>query len=205
MYSEWRAALGQTACTRAKALWRAAREAEGLFFSARTRADRLYQWRRRLRGEPPLPSRVEAVLVVCQGNLCRSPFAAALLARRLPGVEVRSAGLRAAEGHPVDAAAVRVAARWGVSLERHRTRPVRQEDMESADLVLVMQGRHAAEVARRWPRSRPRLRLLGDYLSSPPYTIPDPWGRDEALFEAVFARVSAAVDRVAGLLHEPSR
>jgi protein-tyrosine phosphatase len=165
--------------------------------SAPARHDARHELRRRLRGEPPLPEGpLRHLLVLCHGNICRSPFAAALLAARLPALEVRSAGLRAGTGNPADPTAVRCAARLGVSLSRHRSASVSDEALAWADLILVMQGSHVAELARGWPQLCPRVRLLGDFLSAPPHLLSDPWGHPEEVFDAVFARVAGAVENL---------
>ena len=58
------------------------------------RRDAFYEWRRRLTGEPALPAGpIRTVLLICQGNICRSPFAERCLARYAPDLEVKSAGL----------------------------------------------------------------------------------------------------------------
>ena len=63
-----------------------------------------------------------------------------------------------------------------------------------------MTGHQAAALLRRWPEARSRLRVLGDFLASPPYAIEDPWGRDDEVFRACFARVESAIARLAELL-----
>jgi protein-tyrosine phosphatase len=169
-----------------------------LALSAPARADALDELRRRFRGEPRLPEgRLDRVLVLCHGNICRSPFAAALLATRVPNREVRSAGLQAGEGNPADPTAVSCARRLGVSLAAHRSLRVGADLLAWADLILVMQGSHAAEIRRDWPRFASRVRLLGDYLPNPPHLLPDPWGEPEPVFERVFARIVLAADNLA--------
>lgn len=165
---------------------------------ASVRHDALHELRRRLRGEPPLPEgAVRRVLVVCHGNVCRSPFGEVLLAVLRPELDVRSAGLHAADGSPADPSAMRCAERMGVSLAEHRSRKVDAELLSWADLVLVMQGAHVAEIARAWPDSRARVRLLGDFLPHAPFGLPDPWGEDDAVFDSVFTRVRMAVEALA--------
>jgi protein-tyrosine phosphatase len=171
---------------------------------AHVRHDALAEWRRRLAGEPALPPKIDRVLVLCHGNVCRSPFAAALLARRLPQLEVRSAGLAARGGDAADALAARVARRFGVELDAHRTSALDEASAGWADLLLAMQGRHASELERRFRGSGPRVRLLGDFLESPPHAIEHPWGRDEAAFEAVFERIERAVERLASRIEAAS-
>lgn len=174
-----------------------ARALARVLVSSQAREDAWYEWRRRLAGEPGLPGSVQRVFVVCHGNLCRSPFVVARLAQRLPALEVRSAGLAASGDDPAPEAAVRAASRRNIDLASHRTRRVSDQDVADADLILGMQGRHAAELVRRWPDCEARVRLLGDFLPEPPFAIADPWGRDDAFFDTVFARVEAAVARLA--------
>jgi protein-tyrosine-phosphatase len=165
---------------------------------AEVRQDARHELRRRLRGEPALPhGPIRRVLVLCHGNICRSPFAEVLLAARLPDCEVRSGGLHAGDANPADPSAIACAERMGVSLAAHRSTPVGPELLGWADLVLVMQGSHVAEIERRWPRFAGRVRLLGDYLSEPPHVLPDPYGHDAPVFDRVFARLRSAVEVLA--------
>lgn len=174
------------------------RRAGRLALSASARQDARHELRRRVRGEPALPpGDLRRVLVVCHGNICRSPFAAVLLAQSALDLDVRSAGLHAAKGDRAYPAAAAGAARLGVSLDMHRSTPVSAEGLADRDLILVMQGAHTAEIARRWRDALPRVRLLGDFLPEPPHLLPDPWGQSDAVFDAVFARVKSAVDHLA--------
>lgn len=164
------------------------------------REDLVWEWRRRRGGEPSLPEGpVHRVLVLCHGNLCRSPFAAALLAAD-PQIEVRSAGVGAADGHLADATAARVAARFGIDLHEHRTRRVRAEDADWAHLLIGMEGRHAASLLREFPAAGARVRLLGDFLPESPHRILDPWGQSDAVFDETFARIVSATARLRALI-----
>src|SRR6266404_712562 len=101
--------------------------------SPAARQDARHELRRRLRGEPGLPEgRLNRVLVLCHGNICRSPFAEALLAARVPALEVRSAGLHAGDGNPADPSAIACAERMGVSLAAHRSARVDAERLDDA-------------------------------------------------------------------------
>lgn len=174
------------------------RSAGRLVLSPQARADALHEWRRRRSGEPGLePGSVQRVLVICHGNICRSPFAARLLASRAPRLEVRSAGLEAIEGRPVEAAALRIAPAFGVDLAGHAAHRVAASDVDWSDLILGMEGHHRAAVRRAWPAGARKTHLLGDFLEAPPYRIDDPWGRSDDAFRATFERIERAVERLA--------
>jgi protein-tyrosine phosphatase len=169
-----------------------------LALSATARQDARHEFLRRLRGEPSLPDgSLQHLLVLCHGNICRSPFAAALLAARLPMLDVRSAGLEADDGNPADPVALKCAERHGVSMAGHRSMRVSADLLAWSHLILVMQGSHVATIERRWPQVRNRVRLLGDFLAAPPYLLLDPWGQREDVFDEVFGRLSSAVESLA--------
>jgi protein-tyrosine phosphatase len=177
-------------------LKRWARSAGRLVLSPEARADALHEWRRRRRGEPALAPGIGRVVVICHGNICRSPFAAKLLAARAPRLEVRSAGLAAVEGRPAEPAARRLAASFGVDLERHAAHRLEGRDVEWADLILGMEGHHRAAVRSAWPGAARRTHLLGDFLSEAPHRIDDPWGCEDDVFRATFERIDRAVARL---------
>jgi protein-tyrosine phosphatase len=81
------------------------------------------------------------IVVLCTANLCRSPMAAALLARRLAvlgvTVPVRSAGM-IGTGDPPNPKVVSVMARYGIEIAPHRSRVARAADLVDASLVLAM-------------------------------------------------------------------
>jgi len=157
----------------------------------------LHDWRRRRAGEPALPSHVQSVAFVCKGNICRSPFGAALLARACPALRVTSYGLDAADDCPAEPAAQSLARAYGVDLDAHRTRRLDDEVMREVDLLLVMEAWQASAIERRWPAARDRVRLLGDFLPAPPFGIEDPWGQPEPVWRSAYQRIDASIVRLA--------
>ncbi len=154
----------------------------------------LHRWRRRAahtavsRGRPP-----RAVLVLCYGNICRSPFAAALLARQLApaGVRVESAGLMGPD-RPAPREAVRAAAAHSVDLSRHRSRLVTAALVRGADLVVVMDEAQRRAVCERFGRRPADVVLLGDFDPEPipARAIRDPVDQPLRVFAEVYARIA---------------
>lgn len=136
--------------------------------------------------------RVASVLVVCLGNICRSPLGAALLARGLPGVEVSSAGVAAPVGQPADATVQRIASGLKLDLSDHRSRLLTTEIVNSAELILVLDEKIRAMVRDRWPHSWGKT-LLFDHWSNRT-GIADPVGRSEEFHRATAEQISVAAD-----------
>jgi protein-tyrosine phosphatase len=181
------------------------RRSAQLAFRPRHRENQLHEWRRARSGLPRLDGQPTQVVVLCYGNICRSPFAARLLALRAPGLIVRSAGLEAREGKPAHPLAVRTAASFDLDLSDHAAHLLEADDLAWADLVLGMEGWHRAAVARRWPQATGKLHLLGDFLSTGPFGIEDPFGQEEIVFQRVFARLAEGVEALAERLDEAGR
>jgi protein-tyrosine phosphatase len=172
-----------------------------LLLQPELRQDAFYEWRRRLAGEPALPAGpIRRVLVICHGNICRSPFAERRLARYAPELEVQSAGLDTEPGSRAEPAAIRTARRFGVDLADHAARCVAPELLGWADLIVGMQGRHSSQLSQSWGIAPGKIRLLGDFLPDPPHAIDDPWGEGDAAFAVAFDRIEDAVQRLAAAL-----
>ena len=105
-----------------------------------------------------------SILVVCTGNICRSPIGERLLRKRLPGVKVKSAGVHGLVKHPADATAADVAANHGVSLEGHAGRKLTAEMARNYDLILAMESEHIAQVTAIAPEVRGKTMLFGQWL-----------------------------------------
>lgn len=137
----------------------------------------------------------QRILIVCTGNICRSPVAAAMLQRRLPRLTVHSAGLGALVGQPVDARARQLAEADGLDVDAHEARQLDTGMLAEADLVLVMTDNQRQALAKRWPEARGKTLLLGKWLSQQQETdIPDPYRKSQDVFEHVHR-----------LLHEATR
>lgn len=99
------------------------------------------------------------VLMVCTGNICRSPVAERLLAARVTAagytgrVEVSSAGTYAVVGAPVSGPSADLLRAQGVSADGFAARQVTAGDLAEADLVLGMTAEHRAAVVGLYPQA----------------------------------------------------
>jgi len=143
---------------------------------------------------PALAGVFERILVLCVGNLCRSPMAAAILDDALKRCRcprtVRSAGVAAVAGAPADALACRCMAERGLDLSNHRATALRPYLVRQADLVLVME-----EAQRRWlieaePAAAGKTYLLGHWTG---VEIADPYLQPAAAYEEAIRLIDAAV------------
>jgi protein-tyrosine phosphatase len=111
-----------------------------------------------------------SILVVCTGNVCRSPlaegFLRASLQRRLgaSAPTVSSAGTTGWEGSPAMPESVDAAAERGVDISGHRGRALEREDVDGADLIVGMAAEHRDAVARTAPEAAGRTFTLKELV-----------------------------------------
>ncbi|WP_054181281.1 protein-tyrosine-phosphatase [Trabulsiella odontotermitis] len=134
--------------------------------------------------------RFRSILVLCTGNLCRSPIGERLLRQALPTLQVASAGTHGVSGRPADATAVAVAAGHGLSLEGHSSRKVTPGMLRGVDLILVMEPAHIEQVTVIAPDVRGKTLLFGQWLDGK--KIPDPYGKSREAFEHVYGLLALA-------------
>jgi L-ascorbate metabolism protein UlaG (beta-lactamase superfamily)/protein-tyrosine-phosphatase len=151
----------------------------------------------------PAPRGPLSVLMVCNGNICRSPTAQGCLSARLPETDIDSAAImdwNVGRSPHEETRAVAIAR--GLSLDGQRARQIAAEDFHRFDLILGMDGEnHRALRTLRPPGAPAFVGRLGAYLAPGEVAeIADPWGKDRAEFEAVFDQINAATAGLARLI-----
>ena len=104
-------------------------------------------------------------MMVCTGNICRSPMAEGLLRLRLAErgctqIEVLSAGTWAYDGNPASDGSAEVFRSRGWDLGEHRSRSLTHEVLKEADLVVAMTSVHRREILELDPSAEPKTVLI---------------------------------------------
>jgi protein-tyrosine phosphatase len=132
----------------------------------------------------------QRILVLCTGNVCRSPIAAAMLARELPDRTLESAGLAALVGQPADPKALEFVGSLKLDLSAHRARQVTGAMCRSADLILVMEQDHRTELSRRYPLVRGKVFRLGE---GGEFDVADPYRGSRRAYETACIEIASGV------------
>ena len=163
----------------------------------------LHPWRRaraaRRLARRLVPSRV---LFICHGNICRSPYAAAVARTLFPrDIAVDSAGF-IGPGRASPDEAVQAARERSADLSKHRSQLLTAEHLSDTDLFVVMDTQQRRRLLRGRHGLRERVALLGDFDPEPiaTRTVLDPVERPVEVFRTCYARIDRCVAGLAAAL-----
>ncbi|MGP9545662.1 low molecular weight protein-tyrosine-phosphatase [Psychrobacter sp. AOP7-B1-25] len=122
----------------------------------------------------------ENILVVCVGNICRSPIAKAVLAQQYPHKTIDSAGLSAVVGNGADANALAVMSALGIDMSEHIAKQIDETLVMRADLILTMSDNQSKWIEDRWPHCRGKTFRIGHWIDQ---DIADPYRHELSVFE----------------------
>ncbi|HEX2329573.1 MAG TPA: ATP-grasp domain-containing protein [Candidatus Angelobacter sp.] len=145
--------------------------------------------------------KVKRMVFVCLGNICRSPFAAALAKQSIAAVEIDSAGFYPREGRSTPEKMLRITRQFGVDLSAHRSTRLSARLLDQCDLVLVMDRENMVQLEREFPESVQKATFLGLFLPKPSVVIDDPYAADatatQQICEQIVSGVEALAERIA--------
>ena len=130
------------------------------------------------------------ILVICTGNICRSPIGEALLARLLKeveGVSVSSAGIGAVPNGKAHPNSLNILAANGMDWSAHRGRQIIKPMLSQVDLILAMDHSHLEWIRERYPEYRGRTYLSGHWSGSE--EVSDPIRKAQTAFDAVYQQL----------------
>ena len=139
--------------------------------------------------------RVKRLIFICDGNICRSPFAEACAV--MQGLPATSGGLDTENGHPANSDAIVAAATFGIDLLSHTTQAVTTLQLTPNDLIFLMQPSQIGRLNRLIDCNvSAQVTLLGLWRTpSIPY-LQDPYGRSQRCFMNCFQIIHDSVRQI---------
>jgi protein-tyrosine phosphatase len=178
------------------------------YHAMRLRVDGFLQPRRHRRALERLQSlgTPRRLLVVCHGNICRSPYLEAVLRRDMPDATISSAGFLRAE-RPVPENSRVVCAQRGFDLSAFRSTTLTRAIAAASDLVIVMDARQARQVVRDMAVPVARVFIAGDFdpATGERRAIRDPWNQPIEVFETSFDRLDRCAKTLVHALADGAR
>ena len=132
------------------------------------------------------------ILIVCIGNICRSPSAVNLLREAIAdsNIEISSAGLAALGNSPIEPTARLVLEEHGHQPMEHNARQLTPEYISESDLILVMEKHHIDGILSMVPEARGKIFLLGKWQDN--REICDPYRQGKPAFVHAYTLISEA-------------
>lgn len=151
---------------------------------------------------------IRSILVVCTGNICRSPMAEGVLrekfqAHGLDHIRIQSTGTQGWDTEPPTPQAVQACMELGLNISALRSCAINGDMVSKADLILAMEEAHCRIIRNRFGTEEPKLRLLGDFHPRKPgVEIPDPYGRSVRHYRKALDRIRKCADGLVRHLKE---
>ncbi len=143
------------------------------------------------------------ILMVCLGNICRSPLAEGILKAKAAAYgldwQVDSAGTSSWHvGELPDKRSIATARQHGIDITDQRARQLRPADLDTYDLILAMDRNNLRDILRlaQNERQRQKVRLVMEFVDpNQPSDVPDPYWDDDG-FEQVYQMLEQAAEGI---------
>jgi len=139
--------------------------------------------------------RPQKILVMCYGNIYRSPFVEYYL-KQLPqeglSLQIKSAGFHENENRQSAQAHITYCKKWAVDLSDHRSKKVNNSLLDWADIVVIMDGHNYKMLKMLDPLATSKLIWLGSISNKTPSEISDPYGKSEETYREVINQLAVA-------------
>jgi len=153
------------------------------------------------------------ILFVCTGNTCRSIIAQGMFEKMLKEkienscrYSIQSAGIFAISGMSPTSEAITVMFEQGIDISQHQARPLREDLVKKADLILVMANEHKEYIKRRFPFAQNKVFFIKKYAQKDKfkniqkndrnYEIVDPIGRPIEFYRIVARELKENLEKI---------
>lgn len=133
----------------------------------------------------------ENILVVCVGNICRSPMAEALLEQRFPEKNIDSAGIGALVGSEADPASIKIMQDQNIDITNHIAKQMDEHLAHKADLIFTMSDSQTKWIEERWPFCRGKTFKLGHWSGK---DIADPYKHEMSAFQTAYKDIIRGIN-----------
>ena len=131
-------------------------------------------------------------MMVCIGNICRSPIAEVYLQHHQPQLNVYSSGLGALVGKPADPKSVELMSAKDIDLTKHCAQQINSVLVAKADLILTMEKKHIDAIQSKFPEARGKVHLICKWDDN--QEIPDPYKKNSEAFSSASNLIETGLD-----------
>ncbi len=129
-------------------------------------------------------------MLVCTGNICRSPMAEGLLRQHISDLRVYSSGLGAMVGKPATMESVALVQALGIDITAHRAQQINGFLIQSANLILVAELGQKRHIEKQYPQSRGRVFRICELLG---LDVPDPYQCEHSVYVQSLALIQQGI------------
>lgn len=143
------------------------------------------------------------ILMVCLGNICRSPLAEGLLKHKLnfTRFKVDSAGTSGGhKGQAPDKRSIAVAKKHDIDISSQKSRQLTSTDFQNFDIIYVMDGsnyENALQLAQTEEEKSKVIKIMDEMFPGEGIDVPDPYYGGKAGFDNVYRMLDQVTDRIA--------
>mgnify|MGYP000084138642 CR=1 FL=1 len=130
--------------------------------------------------------KIQSILVVCVGNICRSPMAEYFLKQQFPQLDIRSAGLSALVGQHADPKAILCMDQHQIDMRAHIAKQINTDEVKQADIIFVMSQNQKNHIEQAWPFARGKVFRLGHWQNE---NVADPYQHEQEFFNEICCRI----------------